>query len=38
MAVNNSQRFWRMLSLLARLDIAAGIIITLTLLATLAGR
>jgi hypothetical protein len=33
----NSGRFWRALALLARLDIAAGVIITLALLVAVAG-
>jgi hypothetical protein len=36
--MTNSGRFWRALALLARWDIAAGVIITLALLVAVAGR
>jgi hypothetical protein len=38
MTMTASQGLWRTLTLLARLDIAAGIIISLALLAALSGR
>jgi hypothetical protein len=36
--MTNSGRLWRALALLARLDIAASVIITLALLVAVAGR
>ena len=34
----SSERVWRTLTLLARLDMAAGVVIALSLLVLLAGR
>jgi hypothetical protein len=38
MTMTASQRLWRTLTLLVRLDMAAGIIVTLSLLVALWGR